>query len=1166
MVKDIKTMFREALELHQAGNLVDAEILYSDILEAQPENIDTIFFLGTLKLQKSDLETARLLLEKAITLKPDHAAAHNNLGSVLKEQGKLAEAVKRHKRAIALQPDYAMAHSNLGNLLKDLGRFDEAEESCRRAISLKPDYADAHNNLGSTLQKQGRHDEAIISYNMAIKYEPESIHAHINRSSALLLTENFKDGWPEYEWRLHTKNCNSGTFHQARWDGSPLNGKTILVHTEQGFGDTIQFIRYLPMIKSQGGYVIFECQKNLIRLLGNYVGIDEIIERSSRSNVDFDTHIHLLSLPGIFGTEMDSIPSSIPYIRVDPVATEQWRIKLANNNYFKIGIVWAGSPTFKDYYRSCHLADFAPLAEIPGITFYSLQKGPASAEVFNPPKNMKIINLEQELSDFSVTAAIMNNMDLIISTDTAAVHLAGAIGKPIWTLLHTSSDWRWFLYRNDCPWYPGPRPNDAVGQARGLTGLTGMRLFRQSKFNDWRGVFDQVKEALISNSELLVSDCEEKNITNSTTQTAERVAPGQAEFQSQKLANLLHEAHKLHKAGDLASAVMFYNKAIDVSPDNAMVHYNVGSALHGSGRVEDALVSYKKSIELKPDYTDAHYNLGNILRQQGKIDKAIISYRQAIVLDPDNAELHCNLGATLQESGEDDEAVTSYNRAIVLNPGYAMAHCNLGSLLHASGKLNDAATSYKRAIELKPDFAMAHNNLGTALKDLGKFDEAVESYRIAIALKPDYAEAYNNLGAALLEQRGFEEAVICHNKAISIKPDYAEAYNNLGTILQELCKLDEAIASYRKAIALKPDYAEAHNNLGTALQATGKPGEALTCFNQATILKPEFSLAHLNMSFAQLLTENFKEGWLEHKWRLNIKGRSVTTSRQQMWDGKSLKDKVILVHTEQGFGDSIQFVRYLPMVKAQGGRVIIECPQSLCRLLRNCNGIDEIIEKASASTSSIQHDVYTHLLDLPGIFDTTLKSIPLRIPYITPDPILEDQWASKLNIDENLRIGIVWAGNPRHTRDRNRSCSMAEFAKLADIPGLSFYSLQKGHDSIKSDNSPTGMKIINLGNELSDFADTAAVIANLDLVISVDTAVAHLAGAIGKTVWTLLPFAPDWRWLLKRNDSPWYPDMRLFRQNQPGDWDGVFEQVKKTLIDQYSLNKKQSRTSEKLTI
>jgi tetratricopeptide (TPR) repeat protein len=597
---------------------------------------------------------------------------------------------------------------------------------------------------------------------------------------------------------------------------------------------------------------------------------------------------------------------------------------------------------------------------------------------------------------------------------------------------------------------------------------------------------------------------------------------------------------------------MFYKKFIAEQPDNAMAHCNLGSALQGSGRTGDALASYRKAIVLKPDYADAYYNLGNTLREQGKINEAVVSYRQAAFLKPDTAELHGNLGAALQESGRLDEAIVSYKQAIGLNPDYAMAHCNFGSALHESGELNDAVASYKRAIELKPDFSIAHNNLGTALKDLRNFNEAVESYKKAIALKPDYAEAHNNLGTALLEQRKFEEAVICHNRAIAIKPDYAEAYNNLGTVLQELCKLDEAIASYRKAITLKPDFAEAHNNLGTALQDSGKLEEALASYRQATILKPDFALAHVNTSFVLLLTENFKLGWQEYKWRLRIKGRTPKTLQKPLWDGSSLNGKSILVYTEQGFGDSIQFVRYLPMVKAQNGRVIVECQQSLCRLLKNCDGVDEIIEKTHKNEAPMQIDVHVPLLSLAGIFEVNMDSISSSVPYIKPDPVLVSEWNTMLDHDSNFKVGIVWASDPRNKNIyHKKSCKLHDFESLSGIPGLSFYSLQKGPASAEIHNSPNGMKIISLENESHDFADTAAVIANLDLVISVDTAVAHLTGAIGKPVWTLLPFAADWRWLLNRNDSPWYPSMRLFRQTRANDWAGVFVQVKEELIDNF---------------
>ncbi len=603
-------------------------------------------------------------------------------------------------------------------------------------------------------------------------------------------------------------------------------------------------------------------------------------------------------------------------------------------------------------------------------------------------------------------------------------------------------------------------------------------------------------------------------------------------------------------------ACIFFRKVLELNPDYAMVHCNLGTALHESGRIDEAIKCYKKAIALKPNFIDTYFNLGNALKEQSKIEEAVICYRRAIELKPNDADLYSNLGNTLREHGKLDEAVECYKKASGLNPDNAGFHCNLGAALQESGELDVAIASYKEAVKLDPNYAMAFGNLGSALQKSGKLNEAIASYKKAIAIKPDYAEAHNNLGISLLEKGKPEEAITCHKKAIELEPDCAEAYNNLGTALMEQGKFDAAIISHKKAIELKPDYAEAYNNLGTVQKGSGKPLDAIAYYEQAIELKPDYPLAHLNMAFALLLTENFKKGWQEYEWRLRIKGRTPKTSQKPVWDGSSLNGKSILVYTEQGLGDSIQFIRYLPMVKAQGGRVIVECQQSLCRLLKNSYGIDEIIEMTSNVESPIQFDVHVPLLSLPGIFNATMDSIPPNVPYIKSDPVLVSQWRAKLDYDDNFKVGIVWAGNPKHKNDRNRSCSLKDIVHLASIRELTFYSLQKGQASIAANNPPNGMKIINLTNELNDFADTAAAIDNLDLVISVDTSVAHLAGAIGKPVWTLLPFVPDWRWFLKCSNSPWYPSMRLFRQNKLNDWKGVLDQVKKALISDFGLQKR----------
>ncbi|MGR3294282.1 MAG: tetratricopeptide repeat protein, partial [Candidatus Scalindua sp.] len=435
----------------------------------------------------------------------------------------------------------------------------------------------------------------------------------------------------------------------------------------------------------------------------------------------------------------------------------------------------------------------------------------------------------------------------------------------------------------------------------------------------------------------------------------------------------------------------------------------------------------------------------------------------------------------------------------------------LGIALKKQCKLEAAVKSYNRAIELKPDYAEAYNNLGTTLQSLDRLDEAITSYRKAITIKPHYAEAHYNFGNALKEQRKFDEALISYKRAVTIKPDYAEAHNNMGITLQERGEFTEATASYSRAIELKTDYAD----------------------------------AHFNRSLMSLLKRDFKNGWQEYEWRLRTLDYKLRTFQQPMWDGSPLNGKTILVHTEQGLGDNIQFARYLPMVQAQGGRVIFECLENLVCLLKNCDGISEIIERAPIP--SAQYDTHIPLLSLPGLFNSAPDSMPSAIPYITIDPALIEQWRMQFYHDNSFKVGIVWAGNYHNKRNHIRSCTLTDFAPLLEIPGTSFYSLQKGPASAELNNSPEGLKIINLDSKLNDFADTAAAISCLDMVISVDTAVAHLAGAIGKPVWTLLPFVPDWRWQLERDDSPWYPSMRLFRQTQLYDWNGIFYQVRKSL-------------------
>jgi Flp pilus assembly protein TadD len=476
--------------------------------------------------------------------------------------------------------------------------------------------------------------------------------------------------------------------------------------------------------------------------------------------------------------------------------------------------------------------------------------------------------------------------------------------------------------------------------------------------------------------------------------------------------------------------------------------------------------------------------------------------------DPASAEAQNNLGIALAMKGRLDEAIVSFNRAIQLNVDFAAAYSNLANALRGKGRTQDAIAVLRRAIELNPDFTAAHNNLGIALRDAGRLDEAIAACRRAIEIDPNNADAHCNLGLTLSDQDHLDAAIIAYRRAVEIRPRFAEAFNNLGTALKDNAQLTEAVGAFDRAIELNPQYAA----------------------------------AHWNRSLAWLLMGDYRRGWPEYEWRRQMPGVRTVAPRkfpQPQWDGSELRGRTIYLYPEQGLGDTLQFVRYAPLVAERGGRVIVEHPPELARLIRGMPGISEF---ASFEGPLPAFDVHASFLSLPLLFGTEMSSIPARVPYLMPEADLMKQWERRFAaLREGLRVGLVWAGNPNNPLDRGRSIDLREFAPLAEIPGINFWSLQLGEPARQL--APPGLRLIDWTDDLHDFADTAALIANLDLVITVETAVAHLAGAMGKKAWVLLRHVPPWRWLMDRDDSPWYPTLRLFRQKTRGDWAEVIQSV-----------------------
>jgi tetratricopeptide (TPR) repeat protein len=502
-------------------------------------------------------------------------------------------------------------------------------------------------------------------------------------------------------------------------------------------------------------------------------------------------------------------------------------------------------------------------------------------------------------------------------------------------------------------------------------------------------------------------------------------------------------------------------------------------------------------------------------------------------------------GLKHQQAGRLAEAENCYQRVLAAQPDHADALHLLGIVAHQARRHDLAVELIGQAIKRDGQNPIYLSNLGVVLKDQGRVDEATTAYRHAIRLKPDYAEAYSNLGYALWEEGKVDEAVAACRQAIRFNPGLAEAHSNLGIALKTLGRLDEAVAECRQAIRTRPDFADAHANLGIALKDQGKLDEAVAACRQALRIKPDFGDAHWNEALLSLLTGDFELGWPKSEWRWKSasSGLSMRNFAQPLWLGaETLDGKTILLHSEQGLGDTIQFCRYVPLVAARGARVILEVQEPLRQLMSGLAGVSQCISKGEP----LPHfDLHCPLLSLPLAFETRLDSIPSAIPYLSV-PAHELDWEARLGPRDRPRIGLVWSGNPRHRDDRHRSIELNALSPLFDF-AATFVSLQKdlraGDEAVLQERS----HILNLGSSLVTFAHTAALISHLDLVISVDTSVAHLAGALGRPVWVLLPFVPDWRWLLDREDSPWYPTARLFRQNHAREWHGVVHRVRSAL-------------------
>jgi len=615
-------------------------------------------------------------------------------------------------------------------------------------------------------------------------------------------------------------------------------------------------------------------------------------------------------------------------------------------------------------------------------------------------------------------------------------------------------------------------------------------------------------------------------------------------------------ALQYYNEGKLDEALFICRDILRVQPDYLEAVHLLAMLYYRRRDYDRAVSSMETILNHAPDDYYAYFLLGNIFQEQGNLEKAATFFEKSVALNPSFADAYYNLAIILEKTIQFEKALISYKKALALNPNLADVHNNLGNLLLKMKRFDEALPYLGKALQLNPHYVLAFNNMGMALKGQGHPDEAILHFRKAIEINPAFADAYYNLAIVLKEKDKADEAMLNFKKAIELNPAFADAYYNLAIVLKEKDKADEAITLFQRAVELNPAFADAYCNLAIIFEESGMLNNALSYYQKALQINPDDAEVLWNMSLAMLSSGNFKEGWRKYEWRFEVKDFKQRTFPIPRWDGSSLKGKTLFIHAEQGVGEEIMFASCLPEVIAPADSCVIECDKRLVPLFTRSFPKATVIHHIQ-SWDDFPHnipsvDMKTAIGSLPLFLRSNLSSFPQYKAYLIPDPLKVEWWRNRFAaLGTGLTIGISWRGGGKASEKRLRSTVLEQWTTLFSVPGVHFINLQYGDCSgeLREAGDTLGVTIHHWedADPLKDLDGFAAQVSALDLVISVDNATVHMAGALGIPVWTLLPFACDWRWMREYEDTPWYKTVRLFRQSTQGAWDKVFERVTSNL-------------------
>ena len=1264
MVVTLPEALSLAVGYFRESRLDEAEQIYRQILQLDANVPEAVHHLGVIAHQRGRFGDAIQLYRRTIVLRPDYADPYSNLGAALRQSGEPDQARVAYETALKLNPNFPQALGNLGKLLASQGDVEGAIRCFQRLITLEEVPAEVHFTLGQLFvsSAHGRYEEAVQCFRRAIALESGNLDAHVNLAFALLALGEYPEGFQEYEYRWGFPGFQRPPLTQPTWAGEPLAGKTILLVSEQGLGDTLQFARLAGLVKSRGARVLLRCQRALVQLMASFPAVDMLVAEGDPIP-PFDVYSTLLSLPTILGLKLEDVPqiASIPYLRVDPALIDHWRIRLGPRKpgELRVGLVWQGNPTnTHDRNRSIPLASLLPLASVPGIHLVSLQRvnGLDQIEPLRDRLRLTCFSDEPGHDAFQDTAALMSLMDVVVSIDSAPAHLSGAIGVRTWLLASKTADWRWLLNREDSPWYPT------------------LRIFRQTNANGWSGVVERIVSELnkIPRKEGETFVTAPLSLDDVISLALRYLREDRPEL-AREIGRQIREADPGNPAGadllgsiayesrQIEEAITFFQEAIEIEPSYAEAHYHLGLAFAQANKPQEALESYERALQFKPDhwmalkklvstllvcrqfdeaiariessiavrpgFSEPYVLMGDAWGAQGKIDESIHAYLSALERSPSDLVALNQLGQTLLASGRYGEALEVFRHAIEVDPKNALAYDQAAHCSHANRQFEEESIYLRQAVELSPNQAEYHFRLGNSLKQQARFEEGINSFQRVIELRPESAGAFINLGNCYLDQSNPGKAIEFYRMAVHLEPGnpnylvncgnavYAmgdvdgaishfkaainidsacalawyslgnayrehghhreaieaylrqiehprasdhksslafEPYINLGVCYSELDETESSIAATRRALEIDPNSAFAQNNLANYLKIQGDYSEAVRYYEQCLEIDPTYSSARFNYSILQLTLGDYIQGFQNYEYRWSGGGVPKITLSQPKWSGEPIAGKTIVLLSEQGLGDTIQFVRFISQVKDKGVQVILNCPKALTGLLADFPGVDHLVREGD---SFPQFDFYAPLMSLPSILGTQLEDIPGLIthPYLSAKPEYLEYWQDRFgpNSPTELRVGIAWQGNPLHKMDRQRSIPLRTFLPLTRVPGIRLFSFQKFHGVEQISDLKYEFPLICLDQESDresdSFLDSAAQMALMDVMVTVDSAPVHLAGALGVPTFLPCSLNAEWRWLTEREDSPWYPSIRIFRQSKLNQWDEVFERIAKEL-------------------